>query len=264
MAGSGYDGHLVLSPEGRIFQVEYAMKTLDFSTTILGLLCKDGVVLAAERQVLSPLHEENAISSKRIFNIDTHIGCVMAGLLTDSRALVDFARSESTSFRNQWAAPIPVDILAKRTANFMFQHTIYNGCRPFGCSMTMGGYNQNTDSFEMWQCEPNGVAWRYKGVSLGSNKNAAKTELERLDPKLGNLCVIEGARNACKIIHGVRDQQSTKKYAIDISFIGGIHGKTHKTVSEQMKHQFEEWAKLELESDSEDSGSESSSGDDIL
>merc|ERR1712066_1137611 len=114
----------------------------------------------------------------------------------------------------------------------------------------------------MWQCEPNGVAWRYKGVSLGSNKNAAKTELERLDPKLGNLCVIEGARNACKIIHGVRDQQSTKKYAIDISFIGGIHGKTHKTVSEQMKHQFEEWAKLELESDSEDSGSESSSGDD--
>ena len=185
MSGSGYDSHIVLSPEGRIFQIEYAMKAIDFSSTVLGILCQDGVVFAAERQIASKMHEPNSLASRRIFNLDTHIGCAVAGLLTDSRALVDFARNECTNFRESWDKPIPVEALVKRIANYMFQYTIYGGARPFGCSIIVGGTNPDSGKHELWCAEPSGICWRYKGISIGKTKQAAKTELEKIDPKLG-------------------------------------------------------------------------------
>jgi len=250
MSGSGYDGHLVLSPEGRIFQVEYAMKAIEFTTTVLGIQCKDGIVFAAERQIMSKLHESSSIPARRIFNIDTHIGCAMAGLLTDSRALVDYARGECTSFRDKWDAPIPVDVLAKRISSYMFQHTIYNGARPFGCAMILGGYNESSKKHELWMCEPAGVCWRYKGVSLGKTKQATKTELEKIDPKLGEISVADGLKNAVKVVQAVRDENnSSKTFAIDLSFIGGDNGNRHRYASDKLRKECEEWATQQLDSD---------------
>merc|ERR1711881_541593 len=106
-----------------------AMKAIDFSSTVLGILCSDGVVFAAERQITSKMHEPDSLASRRIFNLDTHIGCAVAGLLTDSRALVDYARSECANFREQGDKPIPVEALVNRVSNYMFQYTISGGYR---------------------------------------------------------------------------------------------------------------------------------------
>lgn len=254
MSGSGYDSHIVLSPEGRIFQVEYAMKAIEFSTTVLGILCQDGIVLAAERQIASKLHEADSLATRRIFNIDTHIGCAVAGLLTDSRALVDFARNECASFRESWDSPIPVDVLVKRVSNYMYQHTIYGGSRPFGCSIIVGGQNPNTSKHELWMAEPSGVCWRYKGISIGKTKQAAKTELEKIDPKLGELPVTQGLKEAVKVIQAVRDENNTSRtFNIDLSFIGGENGDKHKFASDTLKAECEDWAKAALnDSDDED------------
>lgn len=253
MSGSGYDSHIVLSPEGRIFQIEYAMKAIDFSSTVLGILCQDGVVFAAERQIGSKLHEPNSLASRRIFNIDTHIGCAVAGLLTDARALVDFARNECASFRESWDAPIPVGVLVKRVASYMFQHTIYGGARPFGCSIIIGGLNHDTASHEIWMAEPSGVCWKYKGVSVGKTKQAAKTELEKIDPKLGELSVEQGIKEAVKVVHAVRDDSSSSRtYVIDLSAVGGDHGSRHKFVADDVKKAAEDWAKSALDSDDDE------------
>lgn len=253
MSGSGYDAHIVLSPEGRIFQVEYAMKAIEFSTTVLGILCKDGVVLAAERQVASKLHEPDSLATRRIFNIDTHIGCAVAGLLTDSRALVEHARNECTQYREQWDSPIPVDVLVKRLSDYMYQHTIYGGARPFGCSIIIAGQNPNSGKYELWKTEPSGVCWRYKGISIGKTNQAAKTELEKIDPKLGELEVSQGVKEAVKVIQAVRDENNTSRtYSIDLSYIGGDHGSRHQFASKSLKSECEEWAKNALEDEDDD------------
>lgn len=253
MSGSGYDSHIVLSPEGRIFQIEYAMKAIDFSSTVLGILCKDGVVLAAERQVASKLHEPNSHAARRVFNVDTHIGCAVAGLLTDARALVDFARNECASFRESWDTPIPVEALVKRIANYVFQHTIYGGARPFGCSIIIGGQNVDKGNHELWMVEPSGICYRYKGVSVGKTRQAAKTELEKIDPKLGELTVDQAIKEAAKVVHAVRDDSNTSRsYVIDLSSVGGANGAKHKYVSEEVKKAAEDWAKSALDSDDDD------------
>jgi len=259
-AGTGYDSDIVLSPDGRIFQVEYAMKAVERSSTVIGLLCSDGVVLAAERQIVSKLHEEDSLCARRIYNIDTHIGCAVAGLLTDSRHLIDLARNEAINYREQWGSPIPVGVLVKRISSYMFQYTLSGHYRPFGCSIIIAGVDLDTKKFELWMADPSGVCWRYKGISMGKTKQAAKTELEKIDPKLGELTVEQGIKEATKVIHAVRDDNSTNKtFLIDISKVGGFKSNSpdkHKFVDTTIKEQAEIWAKAALNSDSEDDDEE--------
>lgn len=249
--GSGYDSDIVLSPDGRIFQVEYAMKAVEHSTTVIGMLCEDGVVLAAERQVQSKLYENNSLSSRRIYHIDSHIGCAVAGLLTDARSLIDIARSEATSYREQLNKPIPVEILVKRFCRYMFQHTLTVFSRPFGCAVIVGGTNPDTGKHELWMADPSGVCWRYKGVAIGKTQQAAKTEMEKI--KLGSIKCEQAIKECMKVVHSVRDEnQAHKEFMVDVSCVGQPNNGKHEFVSEEVKLSAEQWAKTELDSDSEE------------
>jgi len=249
--GSGYDSDIVLSPDGRIFQVEYAMKAVEHSTTVIGMLCEDGVVLAAERQVQSKLYENDSLSQRRIYHIDTHIGCAVAGLLTDARSLIDVARAEATNYREQWNKPIPVELLVKRFCRYMFQHTLNGYYRPFGCAVIVGGTNPDTGKHELWMADPSGVCWRYKGVAIGKTRQAAKTEMEKI--KLGEIKCDQAIKECMKVVHSVRDEnQSHKEFMVDCSVVGVPNNGRHKFVSEEVKSQAETWATNELNSDSED------------
>lgn len=249
--GTGYDSDIVLSPDGRIFQVEYAMKAVEHSTTVLGMVCNDGVVLAAERQVQSKLYESNSLSARRIYNIDTHIGCAVAGLLTDARSLIDIARNEASNYREQWQKPIPVDVLVKRVSNYMFQYTLNGYYRPFGCAVIFGGTDPSTKKPELWMADPSGVCWRYKAIAIGKTRQAAKTELEKV--QLGEINCEQGVKELTKVVHAVRDEnQAHKQFLIDVSHVGVKTNGRHKFVGESAKEDAEQWAKNELNSDSED------------
>jgi len=251
MSGSGYDSDIVLSPDGRIFQVEYAMKAVEHSTTVIGMLCEDGVVLAAERQVTSKLYESDSMSARRIYNIDTHIGCAVAGLITDARSLIDIARNEATSYREQWQKPIPVEILVKRMCRYMFQYTLNGMYRPFGCAIIVGGTNPDSGKHELWMADPSGVCWRYRGVAIGKTRQAAKTEMEKVS--LGEISCEQAVKECAKVIHAVRDEnQSHKTFVLDISTVGTKTAGRHKFVTEDDKKAAESWAENELNSDSED------------
>jgi len=249
--GTGYDSDIVLSPDGRIFQVEYAGKAVEHSTTVIGMLCNDGVVLAAERQVQSKLYEADSLSARRIYNIDTHIGCAVAGLLTDARSLIDIARNEATNYREQWQKPIPVDVLVKRVSNYMFQYTLNGYYRPFGCAIIVAGTNSDTGKSELWMADPSGVCWRYKAIAVGKTRQAAKTELEKVD--LGAVSCAQGIKELTKVVHAVRDEnQAHKQFMIDVSHVGPSTNGRHCFVSENQKTEAESWAQNELNSDSED------------
>jgi len=227
------------------------MKAVEHSTTVLGMLCSDGVVLAAERQVTSKLYESDSLSHRRIYNIDTHIGCAVAGLITDARSLIDIARSEATNYREQWQKPIPVEILVKRMCRYMFQYTLNGMYRPFGCAVIVGGTDPDTGKHELWMAEPSGVCWRYKGVAIGKTRQAAKTEMEKVE--LGSLTSAQAVKECAKVIHAVRDEnQAHKTFVLDISSVGGDTNGRHKFVSATQKEEAETWAKAELDSDSDD------------
>ncbi|KAK6304660.1 hypothetical protein J4Q44_G00252460 [Coregonus suidteri] len=107
--GTGYDlSASTFSPDGRVFQVEYAMKAVENSSTAIGIRCKDGVVFGVEKLVLSKLYEQG--SNKRIFNVDRHVGMAVAGLLADARSLSEVAREEASNFRSNYGHNIPLNI----------------------------------------------------------------------------------------------------------------------------------------------------------
>ena len=121
--GTGYDlSAAQFSPDGRVFQVEYALKAVENSSTAIGIRCNDGIILGVEKLVTSKLHESD--SNQRIFNVDKHVGMAVAGLLTDAREVVDIARNEASNYRLQYGTPIPPKFLTERVAMYMHAYTL--------------------------------------------------------------------------------------------------------------------------------------------
>jgi proteasome alpha subunit len=127
---SAYDrGITVYSPDGRLFQVEYAREAIKKGSMALGIKYKNGVVLLAEKKIRNKLAETNI--TEKLFKIDDSIGCVVAGLIADGRVLVDYSRLDAQINRITYSERIPVSILTKKICEFMWLHTQQAGLRPF-------------------------------------------------------------------------------------------------------------------------------------
>ncbi|KAH9366844.1 hypothetical protein HPB48_018457 [Haemaphysalis longicornis] len=168
--GTGYDlSASQFSPDGRVFQVEYAHKALENSGTALAIRGRDGVVFAVEKIVVSKLYEVGA--NKRIFTVDKHIGVAVAGLLADARQVVETARSEASSYRSDYHSAIPLRFLKDRLALYMHAYTLYSSVRPFGCSLLLGSFDP-TDGAQLYCVEPSGTSWGYLGCAIGKAAQA--------------------------------------------------------------------------------------------
>ncbi|CAK9164456.1 unnamed protein product, partial [Ilex paraguariensis] len=107
-SGTEYDrGVNTFSPEGRLFQVEYAIEAIKLGSTAIGIKTKEGVVLAVEKRITSPLLEPSSV--EKIMEIDEHIGCAMSGLIADARTLVEHARVETQNHRFSYGEPMTVE-----------------------------------------------------------------------------------------------------------------------------------------------------------
>ena len=163
--GTGYDlSASMFSPDGRVFQIEYAMKAMENSSTAIGIRCKDDVVFGVEKVVLSKLYEEG--SSKRLFNVDRHVAMAVAGWLADARSLADIAREEASNFRSNFGYNIPLKRLAHRVAMYVHAYTLYSAVRPFGCSFMLGSYSAN-DGAQLYMIDPSGVSYGCWGCAIG-------------------------------------------------------------------------------------------------
>ena len=117
-APGAYDRAItVFSPDGRLFQVEYALETVRRGSTVLGITCPEGVVLAAEERTTTKLQDRNFLW--KLFKIDDHIGVAISGLSSDARILVDQARIFAQSNRLTYDEPVDVETLSKRVGDIM-------------------------------------------------------------------------------------------------------------------------------------------------
>jgi len=250
--GTGYDlSASQFSSDGRIFQVEYALKAVDNSGTTIALRCKDGVVFAVEKLVTSKLYEPG--SNKRIFTISNHIGCAVAGLLADARIMIKHAQEEANNYRTEYNQPVPLQYLKNRVALYVHAHTLYSSIRPYGASLLLGSWNEN-DGSQLYCIEPSGTSYGYFGISIGKAKQAAKTEIEKL--KLSELTCEQLVKEAAKIIYVVHDEIKDKQFELELSWIGEFTGGKHELVPKDVFDKAESFAKEALRPDSDSEADE--------
>lgn len=249
--GTGYDlSSTTFSPDGRVFQIEYAGKAVESSGTVLGMRCKDGVVLAVEKSIVSKMLVAGTL--RRAHIVDHHATLIVCGLLPDGRVIVNYAREECERYREFYGREIPGRILADRLAHYVHVHTLHWHLRPFGCAILLGVYGPNDSGPELYLVEPSGVCYRYYAVAFGKGKQGARTELEKLtlkdsDGSPGLTC--EEAVNAlARILVRIHDESKDKDYDIEMSWVKqGDKGAS--LVPKDIIDKAHETAKAELDAD---------------
>ena len=171
----GYDRAItVFSPDGRLYQVEYAREAVKRGTTAVGIKAKDGVVLIVDKRVSSRLLEASSI--EKIFKIDEHIGVASSGLVGDARALVDRARVECQINRVSYDEPIEVEALSKKLCDHMQSLTQYGGIRPYGTALLIAGVSDG--EVRLFETDPSGTLLEYKATGIGIGRPAAMKVFE--------------------------------------------------------------------------------------
>ena len=156
----GYDRAItVFSPDGRLYQVEYAREAVKRGTTAVGIKAQGGVVLIVDKRVTSKLLESSSI--EKIFRIDDHIGVASSGLVGDARALVDRARIECQINRVSDDERIEVEALAKKLCDHMQTLTQYGGIRPYGTALLIAGVSDG--ECRLFEMHPSGTLLRGQG-----------------------------------------------------------------------------------------------------
>jgi proteasome alpha subunit len=166
----GYDRAItVFSPDGRLYQVEYAREAVKRGTTAVGIKCAEGVVLIVDKRVSSRLLEASSI--EKIFKIDEHIGVASSGLVGDARSLVDRARVECQINRVTYDEKIDVEALAKRLCDHMQTYTQFGGARPYGTALLIAGISDG--ECRLFETDPSGTLLEYKATGIGIGRPAA-------------------------------------------------------------------------------------------
>ncbi len=206
---NAYDSAItVFSPDGRLFQVEYALETVKRGSTVLGITCPDGVVLAAEERTVSRL--QDPAYTWKIFEIDTHLGAAIAGLSSDARILVDQARLFAQSNRLSYDEPVDVEVLSNWVGDVAQQCTQYGGVRPFGVAIIFGGVDAHGS--KVLHVDPSGAVWAYKAVAVGAGGDAVNQLLtEKYQPECTlNHAILLAVECLAKIAEGTPDPAKMK------------------------------------------------------
>jgi 20S proteasome subunit alpha 7 len=267
-SGSGYDlSTSTFSPDGRIFQVEYATKAVENAGTVIGIKAIDGVVLGVAKPILHKMVVPDTASYKRIHSVDTHAGIAATGFIPDARVAVTRAIDEASYYEQQYAIKIPPKILADRIGDYMHYFTLHSSLRAFGASCVLAGYDADVQEHSLYMVEPNGAAYSYYGVAVGKGKQAAKTELEKLnlhkqedemDPQ-NAITSVKAVQHICKILmllHQENKDTSSKPLEMEISWICKDSKWKHVGVPRDIIASAKTWAQQQLADDEEDEDDE--------
>ena len=183
----------IFSPDGRLFQVEYARETVKKGDTTVGLKFKNGVLLVAYKTAFSNLVEME--SMQKITKIDDNIGCAFIGLSADARHLIDIAQDEAQIHRIWYDEPITVKNLVRNICEYKQLFTTFTGVRPFGVVLIIAGYDST--GFHLFSTDPSGAYIEYKAICEGKKSDKISQYLDKYyKPEITRDEAIELALNA--------------------------------------------------------------------
>jgi len=174
-AQQGYDRAItVFSPDGRLYQVEYAIETVKRGTIALGIKTKYGIIFAADER---PRKLQIVDEPQKLFKIDQHIGIAAAGYIPDARSQVDDARFFSQSSKIVYDESVSVETVTKHIADQCQQYTQYAGARPIGVALIIGGIDENGNS--LFLTDPSGTYIPYNAVAIGADSDRVTEFLKK-------------------------------------------------------------------------------------
>ena len=170
-----YDrGTSLFSPDGRIYQVEYAREAVSRGAPSVGIRTADGVVLAAQSRAGSSLMESESI--EKLHKLDDHVGAASAGHVADARQLIDFARRQAQVNRLRFGEPIDVEALTKFLTDHVQENTQRGGTRPYGAALLIGGYQNGSP--RLFAADPSGTPNEWKATVIGGSSADIQEHLE--------------------------------------------------------------------------------------
>jgi len=223
---SGYDTSCTtLSQEGRIYQIEYANKAIENSSTVLGIIFKDGVALISEK-----IKESKAIvsgSNHSVYSVAPHIGMAICGLLPDGRNIVSRAKLEASSYLKNYGIPISGQILAERLSIYVHAHTCHWGARPFGCCVFISSYDTDK-KYHLYMLENTGNFFEYYACANGKGRQIVKATVEKDNFEIRENTVQDGIKKALKII--IKSYEGEKETEYDIGVISEDSKNLHQVI----------------------------------
>jgi len=170
-----YDrGVNTFDPEGRLFQVEYAIEAIKLGSTAIGIQTLEGVVLAVEKRVTSPLLVTTSI--KKLAQLDSHMGCAMSGLIADARTLIDHARVETQNHWFTYNEKMKTDSCVQSISDLALGFGEGNMARPFGVALLVGGVDASGPI--LFHTDPSGIYTQYQAKAIGAGSEGAQQQLQ--------------------------------------------------------------------------------------
>ncbi len=195
-----YDrGITIFSPDGRLYQVEYAREAVKRGTPSIGVRTDGGVVLLVDKRISSPLMEEASV--EKIHKADNHVGIASAGHVADARKLIDFARRDAQVERLRYDQAIGVETLTKDIPDPIQQYPQVGGARPFGVALLIGGVTNGEP--RLFETDPSGTPYEWKAIAIGEDRSTVQEDLE--DNYDESLPLDEGVELALRALGQIRD-----------------------------------------------------------
>jgi len=166
----------IFSPEGRLYQVEYAMAAISQAGAAVGILAKDGIVLAAEKRITSKLLDIRK-STEKMYKVDEHVACAVAGITADANILITYARQAAQRYYFAYQEPMPLEQLLQTICDLKQSYTQFGGLRPFGVSFLFAGWDRHF-GFQLYQSDPSGNYGGWKAKAIGANHQSAQSILK--------------------------------------------------------------------------------------
>ncbi|KAL3901817.1 MAG: hypothetical protein SGCHY_000288 [Lobulomycetales sp.] len=205
----------IFSPEGRLYQVEYAMEAISHAGTCLGILATDGIVLAAEKTVTSKLLEQ--INHEKIYMITDGMACAVAGITSDANSLVNYTRNQAQKYLFTYNEDMPCELLVQRLCDLKQGYTQYGGLRPYGVSFLYAGHDEHY-GFQLYQSDPSGNYSGWKATCIGQNSSNAQSILKQ-DYKEDGMNLKEAKSLAIKVFSKTMESTSLSSEKLEFATI---------------------------------------------
>ncbi len=241
-----YDrGITIFSPDGRLYQVEYAREAVKRGTASIGIRTADGVVLAVDKRIRSPLMERTSV--EKIHKADDHIGIASAGHVADARQLIDFARRQAQVNELRYEEPIGVETLTKAVTDHIQQYTQVGGARPFGVALIIGGIEDGEP--RLYETDPSGTPYEWQALAVGADRGEIEDYLEEhYDTEMA---LEEGVALALSALASVNDG-SLRPEGIGLATISVDDEQFHELTDEEIESYLTEHGLLDTDEDDED------------
>ncbi|WP_340101535.1 archaeal proteasome endopeptidase complex subunit alpha [Salinibaculum salinum] len=233
-----YDrGITIFSPDGRLYQVEYAREAVKRGTASIGVRTPEGVVLAVDKRIRSPLMERDSV--EKIHKADDHIGIASAGHVADARQLIDFARRQAQVNELRYGEPVGVETLTKEVTDYIQQYTQVGGARPFGVALIIAGIADGEP--KLYETDPSGTPYEWKALAVGADRGDIREYLE--ENYADDMSLDDGIRLALESLASVNDDE-LRPEGIGVATIDTETEMFHELTEEEREGYLEEFELL--------------------